>query len=380
MHHGGLVAQRVEVGDQVAAHPVLVDQLVDLCLLVEHGRLAVDRVEVAPPLHGLIGDVQRAEHLVVEVVGSEQQVVYLPQEEARLGALDHPVVVGAGDGDELAHAEVGEQGGVGGLVLGGERQRAHAHDGALPEHQARHRLAGADGARVGDRDRDAAQVIGSHTVVAHLGDLLLVALHEGREVERVGVVDAGHHQRAGTVEPGEVHGEAQADVLGPHQAGPPVGVGGIGAVHERHGVGYGPHDGVADEVGERHLAAQLAAQVAVDDLAVDLEQLGRDVTEARGGRHGQAGLHVGHDAGADAADRLAAGRVVRGRVGRGRRCPARRRRRGGALAALEQSAPVGVHRGRIVQPAVPHLVDDPGVGAEGVPTLSEALPIHRVQS
>ena len=44
----------------------------------------------------------------------------------------------------------------------------------------------------------------------------------------------------------------------------------------------GPHHGVADEVGEAHLAAARAAQVAVDDLAVDLEQLGRDAPEARG--------------------------------------------------------------------------------------------------
>jgi hypothetical protein len=44
----------------------------------------------------------------------------------------------------------------------------------------------------------------------------------------------------------------------------------------------GAHDRVADEVGEADLAAAVR-EVAVDDLAVDLEQLGRHVAEARGG-------------------------------------------------------------------------------------------------
>ena len=80
-------------------------------------------------------------------------------------------------------------------------------------------------------------------------------------------------------------------------------------------VGDGPHDGVADEVGEADLAAPGAAEVAVDDLAVDLEQLGRDVAEAGGGRDGEARLHVRDDAGRRAAERLALGGRGGGRLG-----------------------------------------------------------------
>ena len=79
------------------------------------------------------------------------------------------------------------------------------------------------------------------------------------------------------------------------QPGLAVGALGVGVAHHRHGVGDGPHHGVADEVGEADLAHPAAAAVAVDDLAVDLEQLRRDVAEARRRRDGEAADHVGGD-------------------------------------------------------------------------------------
>ena len=57
-----------------------------------------------------------------------------------------------------------------------------------------------------------------------------------------------------------------------------------GVLHRRDLVGDGPHDRVADEVGEADLGLPGAGAEPVDDLAVDLEQLGRDVAEAGGGR------------------------------------------------------------------------------------------------
>jgi hypothetical protein len=56
-------------------------------------------------------------------------------------------------------------------------------------------------------------------------------------------------------------------------------------VHPGHGLADGPDDGEADDVGEADLAAPRAAEVAVDHAPVDLEQLGRHVTEAGGGGH-----------------------------------------------------------------------------------------------
>ena len=61
----------------------------------EHRLLAVDRVDVAAPLHRLVRHAERAEDVVVEAVLAEQQLVHPLQEQARLGALDDAVVVGA---------------------------------------------------------------------------------------------------------------------------------------------------------------------------------------------------------------------------------------------------------------------------------------------
>ncbi len=92
----------------------------------------------------------------------------------------------------------------------------------------------------------------------------------------------------------------------------------------------GTHDGVADEMGEADLALTAAAAIAVDHLAVDLEQLGRDVAEACRGRHRQASFHVGGDGRTGAADGLA--HILGGvglRIGRGRTEPQPLRRRRG---------------------------------------------------
>ena len=186
-HVGLLPAERVEVGDQVAAHAVDADEVGDRHLLLEHRLLAVDGVDVAPPLHGLVGHAEGAEHLVVEAVGAEQQLLDPLEEQARLGALDDPVVVGGADRDDLRHAEVGERDRVGGLPLRGVVEAADADDEALAGHEARHRLLRADRARVGEAHGGAGEVVGAELVRAHLADELLVGAPEAAEVERVGV-------------------------------------------------------------------------------------------------------------------------------------------------------------------------------------------------
>ena len=94
---------------------------------------------------------------------------------------------------------------------------------------------------------------------------------------------------------------------------------GEAAVHLRHR-GERLDRGAADEVGEGDLAAAAAGQVVVDDDAVVDQQLGRDGAHAGRGRDGEAGLHVGDDAGGRAAQR---GRVRVADVRRGR-CLGRR--------------------------------------------------------
>ena len=116
LHLRLLPGQRVEVGDEVAAHAVDADERVDGDLLGEHRLLAVDRVDVAPPLHRLVGHAEGPEDRVVEAVAAEQQLLHLLEEQPRLGALDDAVVVGGGERDDLRHAEVGERRRVGAVV------------------------------------------------------------------------------------------------------------------------------------------------------------------------------------------------------------------------------------------------------------------------
>ena len=146
----GLVQpQRVDVGHQVAAVAVGRDQLEDATVLV------LDRVGVVgAPAHRLVRDAQLAEDLVEEVVG-QQQFVDRAQEVAGLRALDDAVVVGGRERDQLADAQLGDAFLAGALELGGVLHRTDADDRALTAHQPRHRVHGADRARVGERDRHA---------------------------------------------------------------------------------------------------------------------------------------------------------------------------------------------------------------------------------
>ena len=69
---------------------------------------------------------------------------------------------------------------------------------------------------------------------------------------------------------------------------------GVAVVHLGHGL-EALHHGPADEVRERHLAAATAGEVVVDHDAVVDQELHRDRAHARGGRDGEARLHVGDD-------------------------------------------------------------------------------------
>ena len=86
-----------------------------------------------------------------------------------LGALDDPVVVGAGHRHDLLHAQRAQR-------LGARRREARrvadgagGDDRALARHQARHRGHGAEAARVGEPDARAAQLVGLHLAARACG-------------------------------------------------------------------------------------------------------------------------------------------------------------------------------------------------------------------
>ena len=157
---GRATPERVEVGDEVPADAVHVDERVDLHdLLVLGGRVG-EPAAVLVPAGGLVRHRQAGEHVVVELVLPEQQLVDAPQELPALGAGDDPVVVGVGERGHLAHRELRQCGGVGALELGGVPDAADADDEALAGHQAGHRVHRADHARVGDGRRGTGEVVG----------------------------------------------------------------------------------------------------------------------------------------------------------------------------------------------------------------------------
>ena len=149
MEAGLLVVERVDVGDQVAARAVGLDELHDAGVLVHAGV-----GDVLGPAHRVVGNAHALEDLVPELV-VDQQLGHGAQELTGLGALDDAVVVGGGDGDQLADAQLSEavRGGTGefGRVVHG----ADADDGALALGQARHGMTGADAAGVRQRNGDA---------------------------------------------------------------------------------------------------------------------------------------------------------------------------------------------------------------------------------
>ena len=208
--------KRVDVGHEVAADAVHVDEVEDAGLLLDEsldapvGEVGID---VAGEAHRLVGNGERGEDLVVEPIFAGEQARHLGKEVSALGALDHPVVVGAGERDDLGHAKAGEGVRVGELVLGGIANRAGGEDQALPDHQARHGLRGAEHPRIGERDVGVGEVFGGELAAVGLADEVVVRREEGGELERLGALDARHDERTAAVSARDVRRESEVDVL-----------------------------------------------------------------------------------------------------------------------------------------------------------------------
>ena len=373
-------------------------------------------VDVPLPANRLVGDLERLEHLVVEAVLAHQAVGDVGEEEPRLGTLNDPVVVGGGEGNRLAHTQVGDCARVGCLEARWVPQRSHPDDEPLARHEPRDRLDGSECPRVGQGHRGPGEIVRGDLVGVDLAHQLLVGGDEAAEVPGVRLGDARHQEGAVTARLLHVHRQPEADAAMSDDTGRPlaVGVGHEGGVHGRDGDEPLDHR-VADQVGEADLAPGGPEELVVGDGAIDLEELGRNDPHAGGGGNSERCLHVGHDAtgstaqgdrrGGIAALRLGGGARPAGvagiggragdgtagagaepppavawcRGGRCRRCSRSgrcgrcglpgecasggRRRAGRAVVGEELSPRLG-HRGRIDPIPVIHVLDQPRIGAE----------------
>ena len=168
---------------------------------------------------------------------------------------------------------------------------------------------------------------------------------------RVGPLMAGTTRLRGAVGVLDVDGDAEVDVLMAGHRRLAVGVGANARVHHRD-LAEGPDDGEPDQVGEARPCRRGArARWLFRICAVELEQLGRHPAHAGRRGDGEAGLHVGDDAGADPLDRLrgvAVGRPGGRAAQRGRRSRRRPKRACGDAGARPATPrrPGGPRRGR----------------------------------
>ena len=283
------VGERVGVRGQVPALTEGVDELGHARRLAGLQLRIVGGV--AHPLDRLEGDAQGLEGPAPETVQPQELALHQAQELARGGALDDAVVVGGGQGDDLADALAGQ--GVGAGAGEGRRvvHASHPHDESLAGHEAGHRVQGADHAGVGQGHGGAAEVVEVQLVLAGLGHEALIGLHEPGQVHEVGLLDGGHQQAALPVGAGHVDGQAEGHVGWLVQDRLAGLVDPVGDIHRGH-LGQGLDHRPADEVGEGDLAAAGAGQVGVDDGAVLNEDLGGYGPGGGGSGHGQGIVHV----------------------------------------------------------------------------------------
>ncbi len=137
-----LGAEGIEVGDEMPAHAVRVDELQNGGFLPTAGRRRAGQnsgrsLLVGSPADRTMGHLQMLEDLFVEILFAFEQVLKFAEKHAGFGALNHAVVVGARDRHYLADAQPRANFRRHALVFGGVVDSARGDDRTLPWHQAR---------------------------------------------------------------------------------------------------------------------------------------------------------------------------------------------------------------------------------------------------
>ena len=355
----GLDTQRIEVGNEMPAHPVRVDHLDDAGFLgdlgVARGGQSGDlRLAVGDPAYRLVRHAQVLENLLVKSVVAVQQFLHLAQERAGFGALNDAVIVGAGDRHHLADTDhrAGLLGGapVFGRVVDGARR----DNRALARHQPRSGGHGPHRARIGQGKGGSLKVGGCEFGRARAAHQVV----EGREVflkvEVSGVLDIRHHQAAGAVPSRDIHRDSQVDVLVNHAERLSVLLV-IGVVEGRN-VFEGFDQRPPDDVGVGDFAAPYQPAMLIDDPPVLIHHFDGDGALRGRERNGERGRHILRNAPRRAAQWLKFDIRGRRRSGGWRsarwRCRSRRNGRGsGGRSAilLEDALPAFVDRRAVVQ-------------------------------
>ena len=136
------------------------------------------------------------------------------KEQPRFRALDHPVVVGGSDRHDLGNPDLGQLAQVGALPFGRVVDRPDTDDRPLAGHQPWDRLHRAQRPRVGEGHRRPGEIGDLHLPGTHLADEIFVSGPKTAEIEGLGLLDHGHHQRPAPVRALQVHSQAQVDVVG----------------------------------------------------------------------------------------------------------------------------------------------------------------------
>ena len=220
---------------------------------------------------------QALRHSLVEPLFALQEGIEVSKKHPRLRALDDPVVVRAGDSDDLRAGDFAD--------------RPGRDDRALALHESRHGRDRTQRAGIGELDRAAAEVVRHKTVSTSLFHQRLVGGVERGEIHPFGMLDHRYDQRPAAVLASFDHCEAESNRARIDAVRLAVDV--LERVrHHREALG-GLDDRVPDEVGEGDLLAR-RGQLGVERLAAGVENGGRDVAE-RGRRGDRQRLrHVGH--------------------------------------------------------------------------------------
>ena len=120
----------------MAACAVGIDELDDARGLID--VVLIFGRDVREPAHGLVGQTQRFEDIVVEAVLTEEVAVDELEEFTGACALDHAVIIGGGQREHLGHSQLVDGVLAGTLELCRVVKRSDADDAALALGQTRH--------------------------------------------------------------------------------------------------------------------------------------------------------------------------------------------------------------------------------------------------